>query len=176
VDLRAALDMVSASVFRVARRMGVTDAEADDAMQRVFIRLARHWETLRALPPDELRAYASTVAAHVAIDIANERLREAKLARLNEPEEIEAPESLPDEVLERKCEHEILDAILRTLPEERRTVFVLYEIEELEMRQIAERLGLPMGTVASRLRKAREEFERAAARMRAAQRWKGERR
>jgi RNA polymerase sigma-70 factor (ECF subfamily) len=55
-----------------------------------------------------------------------------------------------------------------------RAVFTLYELEELKMNEIAELLGVPAGTVASRLRRAREHFEAQVARLQA--RMKGERR
>ena len=57
-----------------------------------------------------------------------------------------------------------VDAILKTMPIERREVFVLYEIEGLTGKEIADQLGVPEGTVASRLRTARAEFEDAVRR------------
>jgi RNA polymerase sigma-70 factor, ECF subfamily len=60
----------------------------------------------------------------------------------------------------------VLDALLASLPLDLRTVFVLYELEELTMAEIARALDLPMGTVASRLRRARETFEELSRRVR----------
>ena len=57
----------------------------------------------------------------------------------------------------------MVQTILETMVPERREVFVLYELEELSGREIAEHLGVPLGTVASRLRKAREDFREALA-------------
>ena len=54
---------------------------------------------------------------------------------------------------------EHIDAILERMEESLRTVFVLHEIEELTMAEISETLQVPAGTVASRLRRAREQFE-----------------
>ena len=56
--------------------------------------------------------------------------------------------------------------MLESLPLDLRTVFVLYELEELTMVEIARALDLPMGTVASRLRRAREAFEELSRRVR----------
>jgi RNA polymerase sigma-70 factor (ECF subfamily) len=53
-----------------------------------------------------------------------------------------------------------LDEILVSMPHEVRTVFVLFEIEGMNLSEIAETLGIPRGTVASRLRRGREDFER----------------
>jgi len=60
----------------------------------------------------------------------------------------------------------LLDALLASMPLDLRTVFVLYELEELTMAEIARALDLPAGTVASRLRRAREAFEELSRRVR----------
>ncbi len=59
-----------------------------------------------------------------------------------------------------------LDEVLDALPADLRTVLVLHELEEMEMSEVAELLGIPAGTVASRLRRAREKFEVEVDRMR----------
>ncbi|MGC4070580.1 MAG: sigma factor-like helix-turn-helix DNA-binding protein [Polyangiaceae bacterium] len=53
------------------------------------------------------------------------------------------------------------------MPEELRAVFALYELEEVTMAKIAQLLDIPPGTVASRLRRAREWFTRAVSELRA---------
>ena len=50
---------------------------------------------------------------------------------------------------------------------ERRAVFVMYELEELSTREIAQQLGVPVGTIHSRLHTARQEFEASLARLQA---------
>jgi RNA polymerase sigma-70 factor, ECF subfamily len=62
----------------------------------------------------------------------------------------------------------ILDQFLGLLPEDLREVFILYELEGMTMAAMAEALHLPPGTVASRLRRAREEFQEMVKRFRAA--------
>jgi RNA polymerase sigma-70 factor (ECF subfamily) len=171
-ELRAALEGVSPTLFRVLRRMGVTMGEVDDALQGVLMQLAGRWEALRLLPPEELRAYACAAAAGVAIDVARRRSRsDARLVPLEVDPELDQPG--PDDALEHQQSLEILDEILAGIPAERRIVFILFEIEELGLQEIADRLGIPRGTVASRLRKAREEFERAVARRRVADERRG---
>jgi RNA polymerase sigma-70 factor, ECF subfamily len=61
----------------------------------------------------------------------------------------------------------VLDQFLQSLPEELRVVFILFELEGLTMSAIAETLNLPAGTVASRLRRAREDFQAMAKRFQA---------
>jgi len=60
----------------------------------------------------------------------------------------------------------MLDEVLNRLPVDLRTVFVLHELEGLEVREIAEIEGIPVGTASSRLRRAREEFSAVARRVR----------
>jgi RNA polymerase sigma-70 factor (ECF subfamily) len=60
----------------------------------------------------------------------------------------------------------LLDRVLSQLPEELRTVYVLGEVEEFSRGEVARILELPTGTVASRLRKAREQVHLIAAKMR----------
>ena len=52
----------------------------------------------------------------------------------------------------------MLDGVLEQMDSDLRTVFVLYEFEDLSMAEIAEVVAIPRGTVASRLRRAREDF------------------
>jgi RNA polymerase sigma-70 factor (ECF subfamily) len=59
-----------------------------------------------------------------------------------------------------------LERILESMDEDTRTVFVLFELEGMTMAAIAKLVGVPMGTVASRLRRAREDFQREARRVR----------
>ena len=170
-SLQSALEEITPAVFRVLRRMGVMPSEVDDAMQGVLIQIASRWARLAPLQKNELRAYACTVASGVAIDA----LRRGGRARVRQAV-LEGTQAMPDSAgrdpenaLRQKRDLELLDTVLDALPAERRAVFVLFELEELTLVEIAGELAIPIGTVASRLRKAREEFERAAARVRMAE-------
>lgn len=70
----------------------------------------------------------------------------------------------PEHLLEQRRARQTLDAILAAVTLDLRAAFVLFEIEGLSQPEIAEALGVPLGTVASRLRRAREEFTRVAVR------------
>jgi len=71
----------------------------------------------------------------------------------------------PDQDLEARLRRAQLDRILDKMPLELRAVFVLSEIEELTMAQIAVLMDIPPGTVASRLRRAREQFSKHVTRL-----------
>jgi RNA polymerase sigma-70 factor, ECF subfamily len=84
-----------------------------------------------------------------------------------EVEELADPAPSPEEANEWARKRALLDEILLAMRFDERTVFVLFELEELSMAEIAEIIEIPPGTVASRLRRAREEFHAQAKRVRA---------
>jgi RNA polymerase sigma-70 factor (ECF subfamily) len=73
----------------------------------------------------------------------------------------------PEQIADRKQLRQMLDRILSSFHPDLRTVFSLYEIEELSMVEIAAALGIPQGTVASRLCRARAEFRQQVKALRA---------
>jgi RNA polymerase sigma-70 factor, ECF subfamily len=152
-------------VWRSLRRLGITPPETDDATQQVFLILSHKLSSVRQ---GEERSYIFGIVVRVA---ANMRRGRAS-ARRREVSEEDAPESFSqgptaESSLGRAQARAMLDDILAGMSEERRTVFVLFELEELTTPEIAELLGVPTGTVASRLRRAREDFEAAVARLHA---------
>lgn len=72
-----------------------------------------------------------------------------------------SPAPAGDEALERKEAREMLDQILSEMTPDLRTTFILYELEEMTMIEISAVTETPAGTVASRLRRAREQFQAA---------------
>ena len=77
------------------------------------------------------------------------------------------PDVGADELIDRTRARATLDAILAAMALEVRAVFVLYEMERATMAEIAALLDLPAGTVASRLRRGREQFQAAVRRLEA---------
>jgi RNA polymerase sigma-70 factor (ECF subfamily) len=166
VRLRAALEEHYESVWRAVRRFGVPSDAAEDAAQEVFIVLARKLDTVRA--GEELK-YLYGIAIRVA---ANRRRADLTRREVADGDAIQAaPSALPsqDVLLDQRRMRALLDRVLDELPEDLRTVLVLFEIEGFSEREVAETCALPIGTVASRLRRARLAFHRAAQRLRADQ-------
>ncbi len=150
-------------VWRSVRRLGVPEADADDAAQEVFLVAARH---LDRFPVDRERAFLFGTA----LRIASTRRRSAR----RRPEELDAAsderpgaELDPEELAELARARPLLQEILDGMSMELRAVFVLAEIEELTVPEIAELLDVPQGTVSSRLRSAREKFHAGIKRLRA---------
>jgi RNA polymerase sigma-70 factor, ECF subfamily len=141
-------------VWRSLRRLGVPDSEAEDAAQEVFLVLSGR---LGDVVPGSERAFLYRVAVHKAEHVHRARARRREVA---EPAPDEAPASTrdPEQLLAGARARALCHELLGELSLEQRAVFVLYELEEMTMAEIAETLQLPMGTVASRLRRGRETF------------------
>lgn len=152
-------------VWRVLRRLGFRQPGIDDAVQDVF--LVAH----RRLPEFERRSSTRTWLIGIALRVAKDHRRtHARKGVALDP----LPEELPDrssasplDAAEKAEAARFLDQFLESLDEEKREAFVLAELEQLTAPEIAELVGANVNTVYSRLRNARERFERAIARRRA---------
>jgi RNA polymerase sigma-70 factor (ECF subfamily) len=155
VRLTAAVGHHYDFVWRSLRRLGVPEADAEDAAQEVFVTFSRRLGDVEA-GKERSFLYRTAVnhAAHVHRSRA--RRREVPADALDEaPSSARTPEDLLDGARARALCHQLLDE----LSLEQRAVFVLYELEQMTMADIAETLELPLGTVASRLRRGREAFK-----------------
>lgn len=150
-------------VWRSVRRLGVPESLADDATQQVFVVLMSKVETI--LPGRE-RAFLFGVAMNVASHVRRSLARRREVAESASFEVVDAS-PLPDAALDRRRARALLDLVLDELELDLRTIFVMAELEEMSMADIADVLQLPAGTAASRLRRAREEFKKSAQRIRA---------
>ncbi len=148
-------------VWRLLRRLGVPSLLVDDAAQQVFIIAARKASDIQA---GREQSFLHGVAIRVASDARDAEKRRGGPARELD-EQAPSDEPNPEELLDRKRARQRLDEILASMGLEERSVFVLYEIEGLTMAEIATLEGVPAGTVASRLRRARETFAHKVARL-----------
>jgi RNA polymerase sigma-70 factor (ECF subfamily) len=139
-------------IWRLLRRLGVAVHSVDDATQQVFLVVA---ERLDDIQLESERAFAFGTALRVAQSLRRKHGREQSDG---DPDARAALSSATDELAEQRRLRERLDLILELMPIELRSVFVLFEIEGLTSPEIAELSDLPLGTVASRLRRAREQF------------------
>ncbi|MGC4094596.1 MAG: sigma-70 family RNA polymerase sigma factor [Polyangiaceae bacterium] len=151
-----------ALVWRFLRRLGVPASDVDDLAQIVFARVLTRAEVVA---PGAERAYLMKAAYHAAFEGRRAVKRARERAAGIEPEELHSLEPQPDQSLQARQQRSLLDAALTRLTPELRAVFTLFELEELSFSEIAELLDIPRGTVASRLRKARQVFTEAVKRL-----------
>jgi RNA polymerase sigma-70 factor (ECF subfamily) len=141
-------------VWRLLRRFGLSPSDADDAAQQVFMVAARK---LDELPAGTERTFLYGTARRVAANARRARRRRNEVgAELLE--ELGSKATAPDELVELGRAAALLDELLEALPEKLRRVLVLAELEDASVPAIAELEGLPSGTAASRLRRARVAF------------------
>lgn len=156
-------------VWRSARRLGVADAGVDDVVQEVFLVVHRR------LPEFEGRSTVKTwvfaIVLRVVSDWRRTQRRKGGLSSFDQiapdGEMLDERATSPEGALEQAEAVRLLHRLLDELDDDKRTVFVLAELEQTTAPEIADALGIPLNTVYSRLRAARIEFEKALARHRA---------
>jgi RNA polymerase sigma-70 factor, ECF subfamily len=146
-------------VARVLGNAGTAEADIDDDVQKVFIALSNRLDDVQVGAEKAfLVQTALNIAAHSRRTMA--RRRETLTGYASEVTDFAAR---PEEMAECKQMRRMLDQILCAMDADLRAVFVLFELEEMTMLEIASILDLPTGTVASRLRRARSDFRERVA-------------
>jgi RNA polymerase sigma-70 factor (ECF subfamily) len=169
--LAALLSKHFRSVWRTLRRLGVPAEACDDAAQHVYLVTAGRLAEIR---PGAERAFLVSTAVRVAANARRSRAARPEVADTDAIELYADGAPAADELLEERRMRGLLDEVLDALPDDLRTVFVLFELEELGTQEIADALGIPRGTAASRLRRARDTFQEAAKRLRARLSFRGD--
>jgi RNA polymerase sigma-70 factor (ECF subfamily) len=177
-EFTALIERQSRFVFRVAYAVLLNAHDAEDAVQETFLKLFRNRGWQQA---DNERAFLARVAWRIAVDL---RRRTASMAahlaeagsgarlgscfptlpannagRMWHPENEDfgaSPLPGPEEALVTSNEHALVHAMIDALPDELRVPLVLSTFEELNSREIGRALGIPEGTVRTRLLRARQ--------------------
>jgi RNA polymerase sigma-70 factor (ECF subfamily) len=156
-------------VWRTVRRLGVPDAAADDVVQSVFLVI------FRRLDDFEQRASLKTWIYEIVLRVVRDyrRTMRRKSPHAGDPHPVDpgtlsAPvDQRPDALAGRAEAARMVQELLDELDDSKREVFILAEFEQLTLNEIGQILREPAGTIATRLRAARADFERAAKRRRA---------
>jgi RNA polymerase sigma-70 factor (ECF subfamily) len=163
--LRGIIDRHYDFVWRTIRYLGVANSGVEDAAQEVLCVLARR---IDEIAPGSEMSFLFSTAVRVASNARRSARRQPDAADAD-VDALAAPLPNPEELLDELRAQEVLRDVLDTLPVDLRLVFVLFEIEELTLAEVAALLAIPGGTIASRLRRAREAFRSTVRRMQAAQ-------
>jgi RNA polymerase sigma-70 factor (ECF subfamily) len=153
-------------VWNVVCRMGVPQADAEDVVQEVFVTVYRRLGEFEGRA--HLKTWVFTIAAHLVQHYFRTHARKPGDRATAKGTEIQAlvdqQENGPVHALERRERFDALDRVLAQLDEAKRLVFVLAELEQLTLIEIGQVIGANPNTVATRLRAARQAFEKALAR------------
>jgi RNA polymerase sigma-70 factor, ECF subfamily len=144
-------------IYNLCRYMLQDTQDAQDAAQDVFLKAYR---SLKAFKPDSsLYTWLYRIAVNTCLDYKRksrpERLEDASLV-----DDLAATEPSPEQRYRSKEISEAIALALQELPEKLRAAIVLKEIEELSYEEIAAVLDTSLGTVKSRISRAREELRR----------------
>ncbi len=157
-------------VWRSLRRLGVPESDVADAVQDVFLVVHRR------LSEFEGRSKVTTWLYGICYRVARDRRRLAHVRRRADDDGLmdERPDDSADvaATAERNQGLALLETILDEMPIEQRAVFTLFELDAMGGEAIADVLEIPVGTVYSRLRIAREAFRRSLSRMQARDRFR----
>ena len=153
-------------VWNVVCRMGVPHSDAEDVVQEVFVTVYRRLGEFEGRA--QLKTWVFTIAAHLVQHYFRTQARKPGDRASAKGTEIQAlvdqRENGPANQVERMERYDALDRVLGQLDEGKRLVFVLAELEQLTLVEIGEIVGANPNTVATRLRAARQAFEKALAR------------
>ncbi len=146
----------SDAIYRFAHSILANQADAEDATQEVLLRL---WNSLPKLYPFNLRAWLLQTTRHYCLDQIRRRKQLAAPMLLDDEVMAEQPDEQavnPSVAAESSSRLDQARKLLLKLPENLRSVFVLYEVNGLRYREIADVLGMPINSVKVYLLRARE--------------------
>jgi RNA polymerase sigma-70 factor, ECF subfamily len=146
--------------YNLARWLLRNDADAEDVMQEAMVRAFRYFGSFSGL---NSRAWLLAVVRNSAYTFlrqnrARELGTEFDETLHGDPAAEQNPET-PEVLLLRSAQQRFLNKAVEALPVEFREVFVLREMEGLSYKEIADLAGVPIGTVMSRLSRARRRLQ-----------------
>ena len=152
-------------VWRSLARLGVKDADLPDMLQEVFLVVHRRAHAFDG--SSKLTSWLFGICLRIAAGYRRRAHR--RYERPLEPAQTPVADEArgPEAALRTRETQAQLETLLDTLPLDKRAVFVMFEIDAMSCAEIAEELGVPLGTVHSRLHAARAAFAKALARQRA---------
>lgn len=147
-------------VFRVCWGILGCRAEAEDATQEVFLRV--HEKSSSFAGRSQVGTWIHRIAVNYCLNQIDRRQRRPQGLTQWGEEQAMGPESSTTAELEQQETIRTVRRLLARIPHEARAILLLREVEQLSYREIAETLEVPIGTVMSRLARAREHFRNLA--------------
>lgn len=146
------------AAYNLARWLLRNEQDARDSVQEAYLRAFKAYTSFRG---GDGRAWLLTIVRNVCYTHLRRVLREPTPEAFNEAEHAVVEEMAEVAArLRREVDRERLDTALAALPVDMREVLVLHELEGLSYKEIAAVIGIPIGTVMSRLARARLRLQR----------------
>lgn len=161
-EFRVLFDRDYPYVWHSVRRLGVREADCDDVANEIFVRVHKQFDQYD--PTRASRPWLFAFCARVASDYRR-LARHKRESTFESDATIVATTSDPEQDALRREAGSVVLAALDVLDDDRRQVFVLHEMDELPIPEVARVLQIPVGTAYTRLRAARQEFTAAARRL-----------
>lgn len=165
LDVMAVHEAHADFVWRSLQRLGVRGADLEDVFQEVFVVVHKRLHTFDG------SSALTTWLFGVCLRVAAAQRRRAWFRREVPSDDVaeasEAGGERPDEAMELGERRALVGRVLDGMDLDKRAVLVMAEIDELESEEIATILGVPVGTVWSRLHAAKKQFQKVLAREKA---------
>ena len=146
------------AAYNLARWLLKDESDADDIVQDACIRSLRHFETFRG---GDARGWLLTIVRNCCYTFLRKRRHEEPMTEILDEEQHDAAGPDPETLLVQGIQAERLGKLIEELPVAYREVLVLREIEGLSYKEIGSVTDLPIGTVMSRLSRARQRLQKA---------------
>ena len=161
-------------VWRMARRLGVADEALDDVCQEVFVVVHRRLHEFEGR--SSLKTWVFGILHNVVLvhhrSLGRKSPAHRSAAPLVDPETLVDAAAGPYEQLSNAQAGAIAQRLLDQVDEDKRTILVLVELEEMSVAEVSEAIGLNLNTTHARLRAARKQFTQAVTRYRAKEQWR----
>jgi RNA polymerase sigma-70 factor (ECF subfamily) len=147
----ALYDRYAGVAYGLAYRITGDGTLAEDVVQDAFVSV---WKQAARFDPErgQVKSWLLTIVHHKAIDAVRRRTNRSERALPEGPEEFVATHGRPDEAAEMAMDAAAVRAAVRAIPEDQRRTIEMAYFEGLTHVEISERMGVPLGTVKSRLR------------------------
>ncbi|HEU5297832.1 MAG TPA: RNA polymerase sigma factor [Burkholderiaceae bacterium] len=155
-DLLAEVQPLIPSLRRYARAMLRDRDSADDLVQDCLERIINHWKRRRR--DEDTRRWVFAIAHNLAVNKLRQETRRGIHVAI---EDVDEATMIAPAAQEHRIRHNELMRALDTLPQDQRSVILLISVEDLSYNEAADALGVPIGTVMSRLARGRERLQRA---------------
>ena len=159
------VELYQLKVIKLAYSMLSSEEDAYDAAQETFIRVYKNIDSFKSA--SSLPTWIYRICANICNDMLRKRMKTKNIISIDADEEEESPvvniadnSPTPDESYEMTERQQAVKAAIDMLSEEYKAVIVLYDMEGLSYEEIAEVLKCPIGTIKSRLNRARAKLKK----------------